>query len=145
MTRSLSDDPAARDLGSLGISVSSFSSWIQVTTTFVDSSLCSGVPKRPSELRTPLPALDQSVAREPRQLLQPRDEGLVDLAGQLGCAALVHTLVTANGPRFWRRACGSVAGEVPNGPSEAAFAKARGTARGPGAAGPSRWREVCSS
>src|SRR5687768_13787072 len=40
--------------------------------------------------------LDQPVAHEPRQLLQPRDEGLVDLAGQLGRAILVHTVVTAN-------------------------------------------------
>ena len=43
-------------LGSLGISVSNFSSWIQVGDDLVDSSPCSGVSKRPSELKTPLPA-----------------------------------------------------------------------------------------
>ena len=43
-------------LGSFGIIVSSFSSRIQVATTFEDSLPCSGVSKRPSELKTPLPA-----------------------------------------------------------------------------------------
>src|SRR5438067_1648042 len=38
-------------LGSLGISVSSFSSWIQERTSLLDSSPCSGVSKRPSERR----------------------------------------------------------------------------------------------
>jgi len=39
--------------GSLGISVSNFSSRIHVATTFVDSAPCSGVSKRPSELKMP--------------------------------------------------------------------------------------------
>src|SRR3990170_6281804 len=41
--------------------------------------------------------IDQVVALEPGQLLELRDEGLVDLAGQLDRAILVHTVVTANG------------------------------------------------
>src|SRR6478735_7097270 len=41
--------------------------------------------------------LDQPVAREPGELLQRRDERLFDLAGQLGRAILVHTVITANG------------------------------------------------
>jgi hypothetical protein len=40
----------------LGINVSSLSSRIHMATTFVDSVPCSGVSKRPSELKTPLPA-----------------------------------------------------------------------------------------
>jgi hypothetical protein len=43
-------------LGSLGIIVSSFSSRIHVATNFVDSFPCSGVSKRVSELKMPLPA-----------------------------------------------------------------------------------------
>jgi len=42
--------------GALGIAVARFSSVIHFETSFVDSSACSGVSKRPSELRTPLPA-----------------------------------------------------------------------------------------
>jgi hypothetical protein len=42
--------------GAFGIAVSNFSSRIHWLTTFVDSSACSAVWKRPSELRTPLPA-----------------------------------------------------------------------------------------
>jgi hypothetical protein len=42
--------------GAFGISVSSFSSRIQLATTFDDSLPCSAVSKRPSELKTPLSA-----------------------------------------------------------------------------------------
>jgi len=42
--------------GALGIAVLKFSSVIHLETTFVDSPACSEVSKRPSELRTPLPA-----------------------------------------------------------------------------------------
>ena len=42
-------------LGSLGMSLSSFSSRIQVATSFVDSLACSGVSKRPSQVKMPLP------------------------------------------------------------------------------------------
>jgi len=40
--------------------------------------------------------LDQVVPGEPGELLQLRDEHLVDLAGQVGRAVLVHTVVTTN-------------------------------------------------
>ena len=43
-------------LGGFGNAVSSFSSRTQVEATFVEASPCSGVSKRPSELKTPLPA-----------------------------------------------------------------------------------------
>ena len=43
-------------LGSFGIIVSSLSSRIHDATNFDDSRPCSGVSKRPIELKTPLPA-----------------------------------------------------------------------------------------
>jgi hypothetical protein len=52
----VSNDLAARDLGLVGEIVSSFSSRIHVVTNFVDSTPCSGVSKRPRELKMPLPA-----------------------------------------------------------------------------------------
>jgi hypothetical protein len=42
--------------GAFGIAALKFSSLIHFATTFVDSSACSDVSKRPNELRTPLPA-----------------------------------------------------------------------------------------
>jgi len=42
--------------GGFGISVLKFSSAIHFVTSVFDSSACSGVSKRPNELRTPLPA-----------------------------------------------------------------------------------------
>src|SRR5207342_261279 len=44
-----------------------------------------------------VPGLDQVVALESRELVQLREEGLVDLACQLDRAILVHTVITANG------------------------------------------------
>ena len=59
-------------LGSLGIKLSSFSSRIQLATTFDDSLPCSGVSKRPSRLA--LAGLNQVVAGEAGQLAELRDE-----------------------------------------------------------------------
>ena len=49
-------------LGALGINVSSFSSRIQVATTFEDSLPCSGVSKRPKRADDAVTGLDQVVA-----------------------------------------------------------------------------------
>ena len=67
--------------GALGIAVSKFSSVIHFATTFVDSSACSDVSKRPSELSDAVAGLDQVVAGETGELAELRDERLVDLAG----------------------------------------------------------------
>ena len=52
----LSNDLPLVIFGAFGIAVLKFSSVIHFATTLVDSSACSGVSKRPSELSTPLPA-----------------------------------------------------------------------------------------
>ena len=62
-------------LGSFGISVLRFSSRIQPATTFEDSSSCSGVSKRPSELKTPLPASEGTVRHRGRRHLRARRRG----------------------------------------------------------------------
>src|SRR4029078_11899887 len=49
--------------------------------------------EEPERAEDPVLSLDQVVAGEARKLAQLRNEGLVDLAGELHRSALVHTVI----------------------------------------------------
>src|SRR4029078_8760214 len=93
----LSDDLAARDLGLVGHQRLE----LLIADPGVDElarlvALLTGL-KEAEGAEDTVAGLDQKITLESRQLAQLRNESLVDLAGQLGGAILVHTVVAANG------------------------------------------------
>ena len=83
-------------LGSFGNSMSSFSSRIHLETSLVLTFALLACLEETERGEDAAAGFDEVVAGEAGQLVQLRDEGLVDLGRQLGRAILVHTVIAAN-------------------------------------------------